>query len=183
MLTKISSWILFTSSHIPLFIIFLVNNWFIYEEQLSKNDSTSEFTLKVIGFFIILIIISIVLLLIILKSAKNSSEFVKISKVSKSNEDILTYLFAYMVPFFLLDASKLRELVTFGILFIFVGIISVENDLIYINPTLYIMRYNIYTINNGDILISKSSKSELVKKETIERTSLTGNIYIEVKNK
>lgn len=183
MLTKISLWVLYVSSYIPLFFILSINNIFIYYEEFPENKSSAFFTEIIILILVLVIVISYILLKMILKLPREcSGDQFNIKRISKSNEEILSYFFAYLVPFILLNVSSIREVITFILVFIFMGIICVKNDLIYINPTLYILGYNIYTIeiDNGDkhILISKKSRKRIIKDQNINCVLLCDNIYI-----
>lgn len=182
MLTKFSSWILFISSYIPLFLILAINNLIEFYENINEGRSNEIQFIIIVGMCI-LMIVSYLLLKIIFHTGKGNGDNIEIKKISKSNESILEYLFAYMVPFVLINTSDLKEIITFILLFVFVGIICVENELIYINPTLYLMGYNIYTFNNGDILISRKNRTEIIRKCRLNCVNLCNKVYLDVVEK
>lgn len=181
MLTKFSAWILFVSSYIPLFIIFAINNLFKYFETKSNSGNIIHPSLNLIiaCSFILICIISFILLKVILTLVSSSTESMEVLNITKSNSDIINYLFVYIVPFISIDTSSLKDLIIFFILLIVIGVISVENNLIYINPTLYFMRYNIYKINDKCMLISRKSDVSIKKELGITVSVISKQIYIQ----
>ncbi|WP_066895640.1 hypothetical protein [Clostridium nigeriense] len=178
MFTKISKWILFISSYIPLYIIFIVSNLFdIYSnyKSLVGNNTfspqllilNSEVNIILILIFTILSIISLILLLLIFKVAGKSSEYTSMYDISKNNKSINEYVLVYILPFITVKTNDYKELVIFIIIFFLIGLLSVKNDMVYINPILYIMKYNIYTFKEdkrsleSSILISQYSILDL----------------------
>lgn len=178
MFTKISKWILFISSYIPLYIIFIVSNSFdIYSNyrNLVNNNTfspqllilNSEVNIILISIFIIISIISLVLLLTIFKFAGKSSEYNTMYDISKNNKSINEYVLVYIIPFITVKTNDYKELAIFIIIFFLIGLLSVKNDMVYVNPILYIMRYNIYTFKEdknsleSSILISRYSILDL----------------------
>ena len=197
MLTKTSKWILFISSYIPLYMIFIVSNIFDihsnYEELILSNIYNSQLLIEnskvnifLIVIFFNLTIISYILLILILKLASNSSEYIDMYEISKNNSSINEYILVYILPFISVQTNDYKELSIFIMVFLLIGIISVKNDMVYINPILYIMKYNIYTFkkeNNSAehcILISKFTLVELRRNiniqtgKCINRSSLLG---------
>lgn len=53
------------------------------------------------------------------------------------------YFLAYIIPFVAMDIDQTRQLLAYLVLFIFIGILYVKTDLIYVNPTLTILGFNL----------------------------------------
>ena len=204
MLTRFSKWILFVSSYIPLYLIFIVSNLFdIYseynKEKLWNNYNLYTFlesiniNLILIVIFSLIILISFIMLNIILNCASSSAIDHDFYCIKKNNEKVNEYILVYILPFITVNSNSFKELTIFGIVFIIIGIISVKNDLVYINPILYSMKYNIYrfkeSLQSSDetILISQYSIIELKRnglwdssndKITIKAASFSGKVYL-----
>lgn len=200
MITKFSKWILFITSYIPLFLIFILSNCFdIYNKYISLKDS-NKFNLHVlfkhikinfylIVIFLILIIISLCLLKIILKRASSGSNFENILFIEIDKNSIANYILVYILPFINIQSNDLKQLSIFFIVFITIGSISVKYDTFYINPILYLFKYNIYSIKinsnlDNSILITKYTVLELKEKGNfkneiinIRLSKISNNIY------
>lgn len=174
MITKFSKWILFVSSYIPLYIIFIVSNVFdIYNEHskvvILKNYSVGmlmdsiEVNIFLIITFTALIVISSILLCIIFWSASKSSNFKNITDIEINNKIVNDYILVYILPFISVQSNDVKQLTIFLLVFITIGIISVKNDLVYINPVLYLLKYNIYIIK----IDANRSSSMLITKYTV----------------
>lgn len=179
MLTKFASWVLYISSYIPLFFILLINNLIaIYENNI--NNKSYKINLYIVLGMILVIITGLAVLKFVLKASSTSNENITINNISKSNDSILGYLFSYLVPFMLINTSDIREVITFTLVFIVMGIICVENELIYINPTLYLLGYNMYLLDQNVILISKKDRSNLIRKINVDCAQLSNKVYLDI---
>lgn len=179
MITKFSKWILYISSYIPLYLIYIVNNIFdvysAYEKIRYKNQysfylllSNSKINITIIIIFSILILVSASLLFLIIYVISKSTSYNKFYSIEKNNEKINEYVLMYVVPFITMQSDSCKDLFMFLIIFIVIGIISVKNDLVYVNPVLYFFKYNIYLFKEENsicknILITKYSIIQLKK--------------------
>ena len=168
---------MFITSYIPLYIIFLISNTFELSDKYDKLKSTypNGFSLKFfilsnLGISIITIIIFSVLLIAIfflwaiLRHVKKSNMFDYVSSLKKGNDKINEHIFVYIMPFIGFDSSTAKSFTVFSLIFILICFVAVKNDLVYINPTLYLLGYNVYTCKQNEnecILISKKSLIEL----------------------
>ncbi|MCZ4350821.1 hypothetical protein O3Q32_13795 [Enterococcus lactis] len=86
----------------------------------------------------------------------------------------------YIIPMISIDFSQPITVITNFLLFVFIGIIYVKNDLIYLNPLISIRR-NIF-LSDDKIVISKFTQGELkrFKKENIKVVGkkLSSNVLI-----
>lgn len=200
MITKFSKWILFISSYIPLYIIFIVSNGFDIYNVYEKIKNLKNYNLcmlmdnvQVNAFLIItftgLIIISSILLKIIFWRSSFSSNFEKISEIEINNNSINDYILVYILPFISVQSNDFKQLTIFLLVFITIGVISVKNDLVYINPVLYLFKYNIYIVKiksnrSSSILITKYTVLELKENGIYENeiiniriSKISSNIY------
>lgn len=190
MINKISKWIFFISSYIPLYFIFIIQGTISLIEEYSQYTSTlneryylnllfphveeNTFIKDNIGkialiiFFITLSLISFRLLKSTLKDTGRTSDFCKLYSIQKYNPAITEYILVYILPFISTSIFEIKDLVTFIIVFFIIGLLQVENDLVYANPMLYILNYNVYTFKkdspdafDDSILITTYSILEL----------------------
>lgn len=178
MTTKFSKWILYLSSYIPLYIIFIISNLFdVYGnyELLKINGqynfksliSLSKVNIILIILFISLTLISLILLITIINIIGRGSEYVNLYEIKKNNKSINEYILVYILPFITVKTNDYKELTIFMLVFMLIGVLAVKNDLVYINPILYIMKFNIYSFKENNysleesILISKYSIVEI----------------------
>lgn len=180
MITKTSKWILYISSYIPLYIIFIVSNIFDVFYVYNKIKNIKEYSIhllikstiinvKLIIVFTILIVFSLILLFSILSIDSKSSTYKNFYSLRRNNEKINEYILVYILPFITVKSNDYKELTIFLLIFILIGIISVKNDLVYVNPILYLLKYNIYLLKypqdaiDESILITKYSIIEMKK--------------------
>ena len=97
--------------------------------------------------------------------------YVKNGKIEDTGKTILQYFLTYVIPFLVVDFFEWKNLITYGIIFFIIGILYVKSDLIYMNPTLILLRFNIYKVTTEDqefVIISKNSKKHLLKNPVVE---------------
>lgn len=182
MITKLSKWILYLSSYIPLYIIFIVSNCFdIYNNHKLLIQNTecnlnnlislvnSLYSISKINFILILLfsvisLFSLGLLLKIINQAGKCSEYIDIYSIKKNNKSINEYILVYILPFITVKTNDYKELATFIIVFLLIGVITVKNDLVYINPILYFLKYNIYLFKENN---DSSEESIIISRHTI----------------
>lgn len=183
MITKFSKWILFISSYIPLYLIFVISNSFdAYSKytaiRFKENYSISLLISNLKTNFIIIIIfvalslISWVLLFVIIKVSSKSTNYKELYMVRKYNEKINEYILVYILPFISVSSNDFKELFMFAIIFMVIGMVSVKNDIVYINPILYLKQYDIYLFNENEEAIESSI---LISKYTIMDMKRIGN--------
>ncbi len=171
----ISKMIFFITSYFPLFIIFLIIDY--------NNDSSWYFNNTYLSWaLIIILIISIIILLIIIN--KVFSEIInfncqnKIKTIHNNNNEILTYLFTYAIPFIWIETDK-KILVVFVLLTV-TFIVFIKSDLIKYNILLLILWFDIVKIEiidwNEIYLIKKSNV--IIKWNIIEYWKITQNLYL-----
>lgn len=158
--------ILFLSSYTFLFVIFIIKN---------LNNQYLLYTL--IG----IIILSNVILFISIKRCKSlADEFVKIKSVENINSVNSAYLVTYIIPFLAIDFTNIFDVSSLALLFVVLAFLYIKSDMIYVNPILNFIGYNLIEIRTDRddklILITKEkSKSQLAK---IKFRRLTNSILV-----
>lgn len=170
-------WVLFLSSYMPLFVIFLINYLFSLEFNLSNLTVTNIVMLITI---IMLIIMPPISLYIIMNIKRKSTKHININKINTISSEVLNYILVYIIPFITTDITRFNNIITFLVFFVILGIIYVKNSLVYINPCLYIIGYNVFSINENQILISKNSYEKIYTDDPLRKVSVLGNkIYLD----
>ncbi len=146
---------LFLSSYAPLFLILAI-----------KNYTNVDF---VIAMGIVILISIAFLIYIIKKSSEMSGEYREIKEVEDKSNQFLEYIIAYMIPFLGFSLGNITDLISLAIIFFIIAVLYVRSDLIYMNPMLNFMNYNLYKINSGkdDFMIITKEDLERGKKVRI----------------
>lgn len=202
MITRFSKWILFISSYIPLYSIFIVSNIFDIYNKYTKLKNKKNFDIWMliqnaknnvilIIIFLAIIILALIMILILINRCCKNSNYEEVKNIKKNNKSINDYVLVYILPFISIQSNDFKQLTIFLMVFSIIGVVSVRNDLVYVNPILYFMNYNIYTFNNdksdvSNILITKYtilelktlSKSNDNKVLNIRISKISDNVYL-----
>ena len=161
--------VLFLSSYTPLFLIMAVK----------YAPAHRYFALSMI----LLAVISIVLLLFYLKqSASLAVDHVVVEKISGKDTEAMSYIVTYLIPFLDIKLDEISSAVSLLLLFLVVGILYVHSNLIYINPTLNLLRYHLFEIEiEGGMSSALLSRRRFVERgASIPVVSLGEQILLEV---
>ena len=107
---------------------------------------------------------------------------VKVSAIKNKNYEYLTFLTTYIIPMVCFNTSDVRDCIVMAILLIVLGVLFVKTNVYYLNPTLALLKFNIYeaTLDEQDyILISKDKISE---KDPVRTFSLDFGVKYAKKN-
>lgn len=156
MLRKYVKILLFLVSYIPLFIILLIKN--------NDNDI-------IVYSILILVFVPLVLIYFMYNSVKNiSGDYVKIDKIENVNRISLEYFVAYIIPFLDFKLNEIPDALSLIILLLFMCFIYVKSDLLYLNPILNILGFNVFKIISEKrelMIITKKNIGELKDSEEI----------------
>lgn len=161
--------VLFLSSYTPLFLIMAVK----------YGSANRYFALAMV----LLGAISILLLLFYLKqSSRLAVDHVIVEKISGKDTEAMSYIVTYLIPFLDIKIDELSSSLSLLLLFLVVGVLYVHSNLIYINPTLNLMKYHLFEIEleggNTSALLSKRRFVE--RGASIPVVSLGEQILLEV---
>lgn len=130
--------LLFLSSYAPLLVIFGVSNFFSGHWGWGLG-------------FITLAILAVIILLTYLRVVQKSGSYsINVRQVSTRSGETMSYIVTYLLPFLGLDFSKPNDAISMGIFFLVIGIVYVNSNLIYINPVLNILGFNLFEIETDN---------------------------------
>ena len=128
---------LFISSYLPLLFIF-------YLQNLKTN------IILAIGFLSLGIFATCGIVCVIHYIDSTNPVVEKIAKIQRKDTEVIAYLFTYIFPFLQLNFSDIINLLSLGIFFVILGIIYINSSMICINPTLNLIGYHLYEIENPE---------------------------------
>ncbi|CCF26285.1 Putative uncharacterized protein [Leuconostoc citreum LBAE C11] len=185
---------LFLISYIPLYILvylqLIANKYFEYKNTFhSKNVLKNIFRIvhqnSVFEYWILAVIVVPSLIFSIyvfyrLSKDKGSNQI--IGNIKRFDDNIISYLMTYVIPFLTAGININSQMVTNVVLFVIIMIIYVRMDLVYLNPTLILIGYNIYTDNSDGIkYLTKNSPQQITtaqqNKEKLKATRITDSFY------
>lgn len=161
--------VLFLSSYTPLFLIMAIK----------YGPAHRYFALSMV----LLAVISVVLLLFYLKqSASLAVDHVIVEKISGRDSEAMSYIVTYLIPFLDIQLDEISSAVSLLLLFLVVGILYVHSNLIYINPTLNLLRYHLFEIEiEGGMTSALLSRRRFVERgASIPVVSLGEQIFLEI---
>jgi hypothetical protein len=161
--------VLFLSSYTPLFLIMTVK----------YGVAHHYFGLSML----LLSVTSVGTLIFYLKTAATLAvDRVVIEKISGKDTEAMSYIVTYLIPFLDIKIDDPSTFVSLLLLFVVVATVYVHSNLIYINPTLNILKYHLLEIElkggKTTALLSKRSFAE--RGSTISVVSLGDQILLEV---
>ena len=164
---------LFIVSYIPLFFIMCFVQLYTYKNYLNWAGITLESVMTFLEYFgavtilVLLSLFGLVGLKIFLKNIKRrcqtSGRTVKILDIENKNNESISYLFTYLIPFVFQDLSKLSNVIPIAILLMVTALIYINSSMILINPTISI-KYTLYQISYLDIESNKKRTGMILTK-------------------
>jgi len=97
------------------------------------------------------------------RRCQTSGRTVKILDIENKNNESISYLFTYIIPFVFQDLSIISNVVPIAILLIVTGLIYINSSMILINPTISIY-YTLYQITYLDIESNKKRSGMILTK-------------------
>ena len=110
---------------------------------------------------------------------KISGDYFIIESIENVNKIGLEYFVAYIIPFLNFNLGLLYDAISLLILFGFMCFMYIKSDLIYMNPVLNIIGYNIFKIISEKkelMIITKKKRNELNNSE--ELIELGNNVLL-----
>lgn len=172
-------WVLFVSSYIPIFIMIFLSNL----KKFTLSEFQKTWRLNPI-FWWVLIILTIVSLLILIfwlsllkRQARLKNRSIKVDNYVLKDSDVLNYFVTYIIPILSLKPESLPSIIMNLILIIIEGIYFVGNNAVYYNVMLIAAGYHIYSFGDGNIIITRLSKQDLIFEKKDAKQIGTTNIY------
>ena len=147
---------LFLVSYFPLFVIMSVLH---YDYLIILY---SAIILSAVGF--------VGLVITIMTYNKISGSRIQAKEIKSDGKVNFQYFLAYIIPFIAIDIDETRQLLAYSVLFVFIGILYVKTNLIYVNPTLIILGYNLFRFKTEDedaMLITRNSYEKALSNRVI----------------
>ena len=155
--------LMFLTSYFPLFVIIMIKHY----EQI-----------EVFYVLIPIIVISSIGLLHVFSTLNKiggsytiGNNVVAKGRIENTSKATLEYFLTYVVPLLAFNLSGWQEFSIFGIVFFIIGVLYVKSDLIYMNPTLILLRFNIYKLVLDErevVIISKNNNRKGIMNPVIE---------------
>ena len=191
--TNITKIFLYLSSFFPLFILLVIQNIKISndEDWYNMNGFVNQFFVNglyapesifwiVVIIFIISSIISIVIF--ILGFVNASGDEASLIGENFERADTLGYIVTYIVPLISMNISSYRSLLINFSLFFIIGIFYIKNNQFFMNPLFNVMGYNILSSDGGCIYVTKLSPREMKEisneKSKVLQIFIADDIYI-----
>jgi hypothetical protein len=166
---------LFISSFSPLAII-----WGLRFKEYEFN--ILKWNINALWLILIIILFSIFLLIFVLEFSRrsNNPKKVKIKSLENLNRTHVEYLLTYVFAFLPINTGSILAFVIFMLVLL---VVYLKSNLIYVNPLLTILGYNILKINdeNENNLIVITRRESFIKGETISLSVLSKDIFVEIK--
>lgn len=169
---------LFLGSYAPLFVLLALLEW---KNELFGIANIYGLVISWLSItFIILAILGILATVVFVAVSKSMSPITITPKIIDSHaQETLAYLVTYLIPFIGFKFLDWSSTVANVALFLVIGFLYVQSNMIYLNPTLSLMGYRIYRVNvsgKEKLMLAKSN----IKNETKQRVVvISEGIYIE----
>lgn len=116
------------------------------------------------------------------KLAGSTSIPVEVSMVEDINYEHLTFLTTYIIPLICFNLTSTRYLIALGLLLIVIGIIYVRTDKFYVNPSLAVLGFRLYsaeiTRRTGDkVKVTLITKDRIKNGDKIRFLELDDRVY------
>lgn len=162
---------LFISSYLPLLFIFYLQNL--------KTNTPLAFFFLIIGLISTLIIVGVIFYI-----NTTSAVTEKIVKVQRKDTEVIAYLFTYIFPFLQLNFNDYINLFSLLIFFVILGTIYINSSMICINPTLSLIGYHLYEIENseGNIRTILSRNTRVTKNAELNVVMINEDVLVVKEN-
>ena len=105
---------------------------------------------------------------------------VQISDVEDINYEHLTFLTTYIIPLICFNLTSTRYLIALAMLLVVIGFIYVKTDKFYVNPTLALLGFRLYSarlaMRNGEIV-----QATLISKDRLSNNDLIRHVGLDKK--
>lgn len=168
---------MFISSYIPLYIIFLVQE-FDFDKFFKNEVCYLQQYIKtpIVYIMIILIIISFMAFFILINLNPND-KIKKVCQIENISYETLSYLVTYVIPILNFDKNSINSIIINIILFLIYGMFYIKAEILHINPIFMLFGYKIYKINSNDYIISKFGFDDFKKNTNIDVFKISNNVY------
>lgn len=181
--------LIFLSSYIPLYILLIGKNIFSRIERINHFKLFSYNYKGIIWFnqiddcmIVVFLVLTVVLFLWLkkfLKPVSNGHKYIIQDFENETDKYFFSYISIYFLPCIGLSINSITDIFILVSIMLIVGYVYVTNDLIYINPTMSMLGYKIYSVQLVSVMDGMNSEFEeryvLVHKHK-ERDLIVGNM-------
>ncbi|WP_324134238.1 hypothetical protein [Bosea sp. (in: a-proteobacteria)] len=164
-LTKLSRFILFLSSYAPLWAIFFISG---------PTTATGIICaiLAILGPLAIVILIN--------ESKKAAAVRLTVYKVRRKDSDTMGYIATYVIPFAATKLDDPSQIASLLIFFLALAFVYINSGLIHINPTLSLLGYRIYEVEDSEENAFPLIARRLIRKgDTVLAVDVAEGVFIE----
>lgn len=152
---------LFISSFLPLYIMLIMKDAYcLINQGIKKINCYSLLDICYLVVLTLLIIISVISILNFIFD-KGNSTFNIDEKYEMQGDNIISYIMTYIVPLVSIGEKDVINMAQNIFLFIIIGIIYIQHNLLYLNPILSLFNYKFYKGEEDKIILTQFSKQEL----------------------
>lgn len=153
---------LFLSSYVPLFVV----------SAIRFDDLALRLTL---GFAAVVGALSLFSLIRVSGKKIQSIEVMPTSSRDIGSE-VAAYLSTYILPFVTVSQPTTRDLIAYSIVFVTIGVVFVNSDLLGVNPLLYLLGFHVFRVSGTRML----KGGEYVDAVIISRGCVSSNSRISI---
>lgn len=153
--------LLFLTSYIPLYAIVAIKNF-------------EDYRVLSVGLVILSTTLTILVAVVMYRVYQVGGRRREIIKVEDANRLNLEYFIAYVIPFIPDNLVKLDNAISFLIVLFIMGVIYIKSDLIYMNPPLVLVGFNVFKAQaridekiKDVVIITRKKKRELTNNEEL----------------
>lgn len=160
---------LFLVSYLPLFIMMIILN---YDNPFILYSVSAIVAVSFVGLMITFYVLN-----------RISGEYKQAKDITPASKVNFQYFIAYVIPFIAIDMDSTRQLVAYGVLFVFIGILYIKTELLYVNPTLTMLGYHLFKVttdNESIMLISRNNHKKVLNDPIV---SISQDLYFERKKR
>ena len=159
--------VLFLSSYIPLWIIFAIITY------RAHTYVSAGFALVALG--------SLILTFLYLRSAQSLHGLeIPVSAIRRQDSETMSYIASYVIPFAATALDDVKQVTALAVFLMVLWLVYVNSSMIHINPTLTIIGYRLYEIEDakGNPLFLLSRR-RVQKGETVKAVDIAEGIFVE----
>lgn len=157
--------------------ICLPNQWLAFSDKCFIPSPDNSL---IIYSMMLACILSLILLYFFLNKVRSKGQ-VEIVSVKSIQNDLINYVFPYLVSFMTLNLSNLGDAIGFFVFLVFMFLITYFSGQILMNPFLLLFGWKLYEvqgkISGEEVIIKAISKEHLEKNEKVG-TRLAQDMYI-----
>ncbi len=161
--------LLFISSYFPLLLI-------VFIERL-KEQPVLAWVVLATGLASVVLGIGIYVLAL----RRLQPVTVQVAGVTRKDAEVMAYIMTYVIKFLAIPWDKPRQVLSLGVFFVVLGVLYVSNNFIHINPTLNMLGFKLFEIQDGaGSTYSLLARRRVLRGQPVSVRRAGGDVLIEV---